>query len=72
MAKNENILKASELRKRGAAELKSLLDEKAEELHKTRFKLALGQQAKTHTLRQLRRDIARLQTVLNEQQRAAT
>ena len=66
MAKNENTVKASEMKDRNESELRSLLQSKVDELHKARFKQALGQLRQTHTMRVLRRDIARLQTVLTQ------
>jgi large subunit ribosomal protein L29 len=66
MAKNENQNAAKELRDRGPAELKSLLAGKVEELFKAQFKHALGQLRTTHQLKTLRRDIARINTVLKE------
>ncbi len=68
MAK-DNTVAAKELRERGDAELKSLLAEKLDELTKSRFKHALGQLRTTHTLKALKRDVARIETVLG--QRAA-
>ena len=44
---------------------------KLEELHGAKFKHALGQLDKTHVLRQLKRDVAKLRTVLAEKQQAA-
>ncbi len=65
MAKGNQIA-ASELRERGEAELASLLVGKAEELQKARFKHALGQLRTTHQLKALRREVARIETVLRE------
>jgi large subunit ribosomal protein L29 len=67
MAKNENMVVAKELRERSEAELRSLLAAKVEELHKVKFNHALGQLRDTHTLKLLKKDIARLKTVLKEQ-----
>ena len=66
MAKNDNTVVAKELRDRTDAELESLLGTKAEELHRGKFKHALGQLRETHTLKVLRRDIARIRTVLTQ------
>jgi large subunit ribosomal protein L29 len=68
MAKNEDMIVAKELRERGDAELQSLLASKREELHGAKFKQALGQLRETHTIKFLRRDIARLQTLLKERE----
>ncbi len=66
MAKNENYLGAKELRERNDSELKSLLATKADELHKAKFKHALGQLRETSTLSSIKKDIARINTVLSE------
>ncbi len=72
MAKSENMVVAKELRERSEAELKSLLASKIEELHKVKFNHALGQLRDTHTLKLLKKDVARLKTVLREQQAKET
>lgn len=61
---NDNIIKMSELRGRQDDALRALLAEKQVEERKALFKQALGQLQKTHVLRQLRRDIARVSTEL--------
>jgi len=66
MAENENVIVTKELAERADAELRSLLASKTEELHKTRFKHELGQLSETHILRSLKRDVARLSTVLRQ------
>jgi large subunit ribosomal protein L29 len=71
MAKNENMVVAKELRERSEAELRSLLASKLEELHKVKFNHALGQLRDTHTLKLLKKAIARLETVLREQTKEA-
>ena len=63
---SDNTVIVKEIRDRSAAELESLLASKREELHGLRFKHSLGQLEKTHTVKMLRRDIARIQTVLTE------
>lgn len=69
MAKGNQIA-AKELRERGDAELRSLLTGKAEELQKARFKHALGQLRMTHQLQVLRREVARIETILSERAQA--
>ena len=64
--KSDEAVVANELRKRPEAELKSLLVAKTEELQKSLFKHELKQLRNTHTLKNLKRDIARLNTVLRE------
>jgi large subunit ribosomal protein L29 len=43
-----------------------MLSEKVDELHGVKFKKALGQLAQSHLIKQLKQDIARLKTILNE------
>lgn len=69
MPSDETVI-VRELRDRGEAEIVSLLEAKYEDMHKTKFNHALGQQRETHRLRQLKRDIARLNTVLREKRAA--
>ena len=66
MAEGNNKVLASELRERNDAELQSLLNEKVEELYGVKFKKALGLLGESHLIGQLKRDIARLKTILNE------
>lgn len=66
MAEETEVIVAKELRSRSADELESLMNQKTDELHSAKFKNALGQLDKPHRMKQLRRDIARLKTVLNE------
>lgn len=67
---NENTVKAREVRDRNEAEIESLLAAKVEELHSAKFQHALGQLRETHTLKALKRDIAKLRTVLAEKRAA--
>lgn len=69
MPKNDTRVVCSELRKRSKGELQSLLSSKLEELRQNRFKHALGRLSKTHALKLLKGDIARLKTVLAESAR---
>ena len=68
MAENDNIVVVKEARDRSEAELRSLLESKREELHQAKFKHTLGQLDKTHALKQLKRDISRLSTVLRQRE----
>ena len=62
---------AKELRAKSAAELqKELLDLRREQFN-LRMARATGQAAKPHEFTRVRRDIARLKTVVAEQRRAA-
>jgi large subunit ribosomal protein L29 len=70
MASEKTTVIVREVRGHTAAELDSLLASKVDELQRRAFKHALGQLGTTHELRQLRRDIARLETVINEKKRA--
>ena len=66
MAEGKDKVLASEIRDRNDVELQSLLGEKMEQLHSVKFKKALGQLAQSHLIKQLKQDIARLKTILNE------
>jgi large subunit ribosomal protein L29 len=59
-------MKASELREKSAAELQDSLVSELEKQFKMRMKRATGQQEQTHEMKRVRRDIARIKTVLNE------
>jgi large subunit ribosomal protein L29 len=62
--------KTSELRNLKAGEIESKLSDAREELMKLRFQQVTGQLTDTSRLRILRRDIARMQTILTEQAKA--
>ena len=64
-------MKAIELRELDAAELQEKLDEAKEELFNLRFQLATNQLDNTARLRQVRREVARISTVIREQEIAA-
>lgn len=66
MAESEDRVVVRELRERQPSELRSLLESKTEELFKAKFKKALGQLRETHTLQALKKDIARIRTILGE------
>lgn len=59
-------MKASELRGKSQQELDSLLVQLGKEQFKLRMQLGTGQLNKTDTIKKVRRDIARVQTVINE------
>ena len=59
---------AAELRELTAAELSERLSEAKDELFNLRFQLATNQLDNTAQLGRLRRDIARIQTVMREQE----
>jgi large subunit ribosomal protein L29 len=64
-------MKTAELRDLDAEGLAKKLGESREELFKLRFQHATAQLEKTHRLRELRKDIARILTVQNETKRQA-
>jgi large subunit ribosomal protein L29 len=59
-----------EFREKSVAELSKELRENREELLKARLGAQTGQLEKPHLLKALRRDIARLETLLTEKRRA--
>jgi large subunit ribosomal protein L29 len=64
--------KVSALRELKAGEIETKLSDAREELMKLRFQQVTGQLTDTSRLRILRRDIARMQTILREQVKAET
>ena len=64
--------KTSALRDLKPGEIETKLADAREELMKLRFQQVTGQLTDTSHLRILRRDIARMQTILNEQVTAGT
>lgn len=64
-------MKAKEIRALSANEIKNKLADTREELMKLRFQQVTGQLTDTSRLRALRRDIARMETILNEMKKAA-
>ena len=64
-------MNALELRNNSYAELTELLDGAKEELFNLRFQLATNQLDNTTRLREVRREIARIRTVMREQEIAA-
>ncbi|WP_420611918.1 50S ribosomal protein L29 [Candidatus Spongiisocius sp.] len=63
-------MKALELRELTPAELAEKLDETKEELFNLRFQLAVSQSEDTASLGRLRRLIARIKTVMHEDEAA--
>jgi large subunit ribosomal protein L29 len=64
-------MKKDEIRKMSADEMEGKLSDTRDELMKLRFQQVTGQLTDTSRLRQLRRDIARLETILNETRKTA-
>ena len=58
-----------EARKLSPVELEKLVREKKRELMELRFQASIGQRSQNHKIRDLKRQIARLLTVLNEKRR---
>jgi large subunit ribosomal protein L29 len=63
-------VKTSELRNLKSGEIETKLADAREELMKLRFQQVTGQLTDTSRLRSLRREIARMQTILHEGQAA--
>jgi large subunit ribosomal protein L29 len=64
-------MKAADVRAKTDDELKSELEQLAKERFNLRFQKASGQLENTNRVRQVRRDIARIKTVLAERVRAS-
>jgi len=62
-------MKPSAIRELSVDEIRHQLDDAREKYFKARFQLATGQLKNTATLREVRREIARLATVLHERER---
>jgi large subunit ribosomal protein L29 len=65
-------MKAADVRAKTADELSDQLDTLGKEIFNLRFQRANGQLENTVRVRQARRDIARIKTILGERRRAAT
>jgi len=63
--------KVEEIRKMAAEEIRTKLNDSQHELMNLRFQQVTGQLTDTSHLRNLRRNIARMETVLRETERAA-
>lgn len=63
-------MKASELRGMVSAELATKLDESYQELFNLRFQRATGKLTNTARVGQVRKDIARMKTILRERELA--
>jgi len=64
-------MKPVEIRKMSVEEIRVKLSDSREELMKLRFQQVTGQLTDPNHLRLLRRDIARLETILNEPKQTA-
>ena len=63
-------MKASEIRSKDVKELREQLLALRQEQVNLRIQKALGQLSRPHRFKEIRRDIARIKTVLNEKARA--
>jgi len=63
-------MKAADLRARSVDELSEQVDTLGKEIFNLRFQRASGQLENTARVRQVRRDIARIKTILGERRRA--
>jgi large subunit ribosomal protein L29 len=63
-------MKKEDIRKLAGEELRSKITDAREEMMKLRFQQVTGQLTDTSHIRVLRRDIARMETVLRETERA--
>ncbi|MBT3337599.1 MAG: 50S ribosomal protein L29 [Anaerolineae bacterium] len=59
-------MKANELRKMSIGEIEAKLSDAREELMKLRFQQVTGQLTDTSRMRFVRRDVARMSTIINE------
>ena len=59
-------MKAKEIRELSAQEIRNKLADAREELMKLRFQQVMGQLTDTSRLRIVRRDVAKMETILNE------
>lgn len=64
-------MKATELRDLTDSELHVKMDESYEELLNLRFNMSIGQQRDHNRLQDVKRDVARIKTILRERQLAA-
>ncbi|MCX6058986.1 MAG: 50S ribosomal protein L29 [Chloroflexi bacterium] len=64
-------MKVEEIRKLSAEEIRTKIADSREEMMKLRFQQVTGQLTDSSRLTYLRRDIARMETILRETERAA-
>ena len=64
-------MKVEEVRKLAAEEIRTKIADSREEMMKLRFQQVTGQLTDTSYLRVLRRNIARMETILRQSERAA-
>jgi large subunit ribosomal protein L29 len=71
MLRKEKAMNANELRDKTPDQLRDQLVQLKKEAFNLRFQQATGQMESTARMRQVRRDVARVKTVLNEKAAAA-
>lgn len=64
-------MEITELQKMDVAKLLELVENKRKEMLQLRISKAIGQLEKTHRFRELRKEVARINTVLSARKRAA-
>ena len=64
-------MKAKEIRELSTLEITTKIREIRESLLQSRLRRQTGQVEKTHALRSLRKDVARLETILRQKNKAA-
>jgi large subunit ribosomal protein L29 len=64
-------MKVEEIRKLAVEEIRTKIADSRDEMMKLRFQQVTGQLTDSSTLRTLRRNIARMETILGESERAA-
>ncbi len=62
-------MKVAELRQKNKSELKKILEDLRERQRFFKFNLALGKVKNVREIRQIKKDIARILTILNKEQR---
>ena len=62
------MIDLQEIRLKNPSDLKSLLEELLEQQFKLKMQAATGQLAKSSEFKKVRKDIARIKTVMNEKQ----
>lgn len=65
-------MKASELREKSVDELKVQLQELSKEQFNQRMQLGAGQLAQVHLVGAVKRDIARIKTIITEKQKSGS
>lgn len=64
-------MKVSELREKNINELRQLLLDQQKEQFKLRMEKGMGEAPKSHEIQGLRKNVARINTIINEKERQA-